>query len=267
MAEALRDREVVLGYFFSNEPAARSSGVLPAPVLSADVLRGHPVRITQWDAVESNIPALAEAAPHAGAFNALPTRTAWCARCRSWPNTRAAPTNRWHWPCFAGCWACPPWSPVCLGADDVAAFQWPGEPAPAARRSDHRHPVDERVSALVPFRGRGGPEGGSFAYVSAAEVLSGRLAPEQLRARSCSWAPPPRLQDLRLTPVGARLPRCRNPRQPHHRLAGRAPPGQADYALGYELVVLVVSGLCWPVPCRAWGCGRVRRSDWPCCWP
>jgi adenylate cyclase len=37
-------------------------------------------------------------------------------------------------------------------------------------------PVDERLAMLIPFRGPGGPEGGSYAYISASDLLEGKIA-------------------------------------------------------------------------------------------
>ena len=245
MAEALRDREVVLGYFFSNEPAARSSGVLPAPVLSADVLRGHPVRITQWDAVESNIPALAEAAPHAGAFNALPDKDGVVRSLPLLAEYQGRAYESLALAMFRRVLGLPPVEPG-FASGLMMSRRFSGLESLRLQHDGQTIaiPVDERVSALVPYRGRGGPEGGSFAYVSAAEVLSGRLAPEQLRGKIVLLGTTaPELQDLRLTPVGADYPGVETHANLITGLLDGHLPVKPDYALGYELVVLVVSGL------------------------
>lgn len=39
-------------------------------------------------------------------------------------------------------------------------------------------PVDERAAALVPFRGPGGPKGGTYRYFAAADVLEASLPPQ-----------------------------------------------------------------------------------------
>lgn len=245
MAEALRDREVVLGYFFSNEPAARSSGVLPAPVLSADVLRGHPVRITQWDSVESNIPALAEAAPHAGAFNALPDKDGVVRSLPLLAEYQGRAYESLALAMFRRVLGLPPVEPG-FASGLMMSRRFSGLESLRLQHDGQTIaiPVDERVSALVPFRGRGGPEGGSFAYVSAAEVLSGRLAPEQLRGKIVLLGTTaPELKDLRLTPVGADYPGVETHANLITGLLDGHLPVKPDYALGYELVVLVVSGL------------------------
>ncbi|MEO7405300.1 MAG: adenylate/guanylate cyclase domain-containing protein, partial [Burkholderiales bacterium] len=64
-------------------------------------------------------------------------------------------------------------------------------------------PVDERAAALVPYRGARG----SFPYVSAAEVIAGRVHPAILKDRIVLvGATAPGLFDLRATPVGTVFP-------------------------------------------------------------
>ncbi|MDP1685552.1 CHASE2 domain-containing protein, partial [Hydrogenophaga sp.] len=208
LATALRDRPVVLGYFFSNEPTARNTGLLPDPVMSGEALNGRLVRVTRWDAYESNIPELAQAAPRAGAFNALPDSDGV---------VRSVPLLAEHQGQAYESLALAVFRRV-LGSPSV-------EPGFATGIMMSRRvsgleslrlahdgqtlaiPVDERVAALVPYRGPGGPEGGSFQYVSAVDLLSDRVPAAQLRGRIVLiGTTAPSLKDLRLTPVGANYP-------------------------------------------------------------
>ena len=259
LAAALRDRPVVLGYFFSNEPTARNTGVLPAPVMSGEVLQDRPVRITRWDTFESNIPELAEAAPRAGAFNALPDSDGM---------VRSVPLLAEHQGQAYESLALAIFRRV-LGSPSV-------EPGFATGLVMNRRmsgleslrlqhlgqtlaiPVDERVSALVPYRGRGGPEGGSFSYVSATDLLSGRVPPAQLQGRIVLMGTTaPELKDLRLTPVGANYPGVEAHANLITALLDGHLPVKPDYALGYELVVLALAGLAlvWLLPGLGVGSG------------
>jgi adenylate cyclase len=66
-----------------------------------------------------------------------------------------------------------------------------------------RIPVDENISALVPYRGRQG----SFPYFSASDVLHGKVKPQDLDgAVVLVGTTAPGLMDLRSTPVGAVYP-------------------------------------------------------------
>jgi adenylate cyclase len=105
-------------------------------------------------------------------------------------------------------------------------------------------PVDDRAAALIPFRGPGGPRGGSFTYVSAADVLAGRLATGQFQHKIVLvGTTAPGLLDLRVTPVSETYPGV----ETHANLLASLLDGellsQPDYARGYELVVLVAAGL------------------------
>ena len=71
LADALRGRPVVLGFYFSNESDART-GTLPAPVLAPAQLPGKPLPAMGWTGYGANLPTLAAAAPLAGFFNAVP---------------------------------------------------------------------------------------------------------------------------------------------------------------------------------------------------
>lgn len=251
-ADALKDRPVVLGYFFSNEPSARTTGVLPAPVLSADVLRGRPVRITRWDSVESNIPELAQAAPNAGAFNALPDRDGMV---RSLPLLAEHQGHLYEslaLAVFRRVLGAPAVEPE-FASGFMMARRFSGLESIRLQHGGQTIaiPVDDRVAALVPYRGHGGPQGGSFRYVSAAEVLAGSLPARQLRGKIVLLGTTaPELKDLRLTPVGADYPGV----ETHANLITGMLDGhlsvKPDYALGYELVVLVASGLllAWVLP-------------------
>ena len=105
-------------------------------------------------------------------------------------------------------------------------------------------PVDARAGSLVPFRGAGGVRGGSFKYISASDLLSGRLPADSLNGKVVLvGTTAPGLMDLRTTPVGAAYPGV----EVHANLISGFLDGNVlsrpDYAMGYELAVAVVSGL------------------------
>ncbi|HZV64547.1 MAG TPA: adenylate/guanylate cyclase domain-containing protein, partial [Telluria sp.] len=67
--------------------------------------------------------------------------------------------------------------------------------------------VGEALTTTVQFRGRGGPAGGAFRYVSAADVLAGRVAKPILEnAIALVGTTAPGLNDIRATPVSAEYP-------------------------------------------------------------
>jgi adenylate cyclase len=67
--------------------------------------------------------------------------------------------------------------------------------------------LDARGTVPVPYRGAGGMRGGSFQYLSAADVLSGRLPAGSLRGRYVLLGfTAPGLMDVRATPAGEAFP-------------------------------------------------------------
>lgn len=252
LADALRNRPVVLGYFFSNEPNASNLGVLPAPVMSAERLQGRPVRITRWDTRESNIPELAQAAPRAGAFNALPDSDGVVRSVPLLAEYQGQTYESLGLAVFRRVLGSPPVEP------GFASGPMLGRRASGLESLNLQHdgqtlaiPVDERVAALVPYRGPGGPQGGSFTYVSAIDLLAGRVPPSQLQGRIVLMGTTaPGLKDLRLTPVGANYPGVEAHANLITGLLDGHLPVKPDYALGYEMLVLLVSSavLVWLLP-------------------
>jgi adenylate cyclase len=244
-ARALQDRPVVLGYYFTSDRGGHTSGVLPEPALRPDALQGRSIQTTQWNGYGANIAPLAAAAPRAGFFNAINERDGV---------VRSLPLLAEHGGQYYESLSLAMFR-VLLGDPRVE----PGFPPEHFFSRDYRAlesvrlvrgdtslaiPVDERVTALVPFRGAGGPQGGSFTYVSAADLLAGRVPTDQLKGKIVLLgSTAPGLLDLRVTPVGQAYPGV----ETHANLIAALLDGdlavKPDYALGYELVVLVLSGL------------------------
>ena len=244
-ARALKDRPVVLGYYFTSDRDGRTSGVLPAPVMQADALQGRAILATQWSGYGANIAPLAETAPRAGFFNAITDRDGV---------VRSLPLLAEHGGRYYESLSLAMFRRL-LGSPRV-------EPGFPPERFLTRHyqalesvrlvqdntalaiPVDERVAALVPFRGPGGPQGGSFTYLSAADVLAGRVSANRLKDKIVLvGTTAPGLLDLRVTPVGETYPGVETHANQIASLLDGELVVKPDYALGYELVVLVVSGL------------------------
>lgn len=245
LARSLQNRPVVLGYYFTSDRGGHTNGALPAPVLHGDTLPGGRLPATRWTGYGANIAPLAAAAPQAGFFNAMADHDGV---------VRALPLLAEHGGQYYESLALALFRQL-TGAPRVApgyATQgWGLRGAPALEsvrlvqgRGELSIAVDERLAVLVPYRGPGGPKGGSFRYVSAADVLAGHLPPGQLQGKIVLvGTTAPGLHDLRVTPVGEAYPGV----ETHANLLTGLLDGQAlvrpDYALGYELVMLLGSGL------------------------
>jgi hypothetical protein len=74
LAKAFANAPVALGYYFSSEVGAFSSGQLPQPVWPAATLREQGFSITSWGGYGANVAPLARAARAAGFFNPMVDR-------------------------------------------------------------------------------------------------------------------------------------------------------------------------------------------------
>ena len=237
LARALQQGPVALGYYFSSDRDARRSGALPRPLARLDA---PPPGLLRWDGYGGNIAPLTAAAPRAGFFNSVADPDG---KVRAVPLVAAF--DGWLYESLAlatlrlglgnpplrlervAAQADGPLAAVVLGAD---ARRW-------------RVPVDTRGAALVPYRGAGGPGGGSFRYVSALEVLEGGLPAGALQGRyALVGFTAPGLMDLRATPVGEAYPGV----EVHASLISGMLDGRIavrpDYATGYEVALLLGLG-------------------------
>jgi adenylate cyclase len=244
LAGALRDRPVVLGYHFTREAPDHTAGALPAPVLAAERLRGHAVRVTEWTGYTANIGRLAQAAAAAGF---LEPHTDPDGLVRAVP-LLATYEGQYH-------------EALALAMYRVLLGSPPIQPGfPQARFPAHFHglerlvlpqgagsvsiPVSEGITARLPFRGPGGAAGGSFRYVPAADLLAGRLPAGSLQGQLVLVGATAAGLDTRYaTPVGARYPAIEVHATLLSGLLDGRLPVRPDYASGYGRLVLIGAGL------------------------
>ena len=238
-AQSLNVASVVLGYYFTSDRGARVSGVLPRPVISSDVLKGRHFHATAWDGYGANIQKIAQAVPQAGFFNAMADDDGV---------VRATPLlaeykNEYY-------------ESLALAMYRAAVGQPSVNPAFAKENAETLQSVllvkgnqtkslavDERAAVLVPFRGYGGADGGSFQYLSAVDVLTKRLPSDLLRGKIVLvGSTAPGLQDLRVTPVGQTYPGVETHANLLSSMLDGASIYKPDYAMGYEVFILLLTG-------------------------
>ena len=209
-ANYLRGRPVVLGYYFSSEGNAVESGALPEPVLPAGTFAGRNIKYFDWKGYGANLPELAKMA-NAGHFNTsadddgvsrrVPIVAEYkgkyyealsLAVVRLYLGMKEAAQSK------SGNVLLPKVvqgiAPDRFITKGYTGLEW-FEVGPL------KIPVDENVSALVPYRG---PRG-SFPYVSLADVWSDQAPADKLKDRiALIGASAPGLFDLRSTPVEVR---------------------------------------------------------------
>lgn len=244
-SKAIENRPVVMGYYFTSDRDGRVSGVLPTSVMRKDALQGRPIKFTSWNGYGSNLEIIAKAAPMAGFFNSI---TEGDGVVRSIPLLAEFKGQYYEslslamFRMLAGLPVVEPGFPKekfltrnYQGLESILLTQ--GSKTLAL-------PVDDRVATLVPFRGKGGVNGGSFQYVSAADVIAGRIQPASLKNKIVLLGTTaPGLLDLRVTPVGETYPGV----ETHANVISGFLDGKVfvkpDYAIGFEVLILILSGL------------------------
>jgi adenylate cyclase len=241
-AHALTGRNVVLGYYLTNERDARRSGVLPAPVFDAAVLQGRRARFTHWDGYASNLAPFAQAAPAAGYFNNVPDPDGLV---RSVPLISEL-DGRHYEPLSLAMFRSYTGAPAVVPEFAGTRLLPQGYDALHSVRlrqgsTEIAIPVDAHVDVRVPFRGPGGPRGGSFEYVSAADLLQGRVAADHLKNKLVLiGSTAPGLYDQRATPVEDVYPGVEVHANLLSGLLDGRLPVEPDWAGGFEMLQLLV---------------------------
>ena len=244
-AKSIKNRPVVMGYYLTSDRDGRVSGLLPNPVMDTAQLLGRPIKFTSWNGYGANIEALAKAAPLAGFFNSI---TEGDGVVRSIPLLAEHKGSYYEslsmaiFRLLAGLPNVEPGFPK----EKFLSRNYQGLESILLKKGTTTLaiPVDDRVATLVPFRGPGGASGGSFRYVSAADVLANRVDGGVLNGKIILLGTTaPGLLDLRVTPVGETYPGV----EVHANVISGFLDGQIfvkpDYAIGFEVVILILSGL------------------------
>ena len=240
-SEKLKNRAVVLGYYFSNveseDGKGRANGTLPKPVLPGGTFKGRSIDFTTWQSYGANLEEFQQAAASGGHFN-------------PWPDddgvTRRVPMlseyNGAYYESLSGAiirlgLGSPPVVPGFpkekLWSKDYPGLEW-------LDMGSVRVPVDNRVTALVPYRGKEG----SFKYISATDVLHAKTPLDALKNKIVLvGTTAPGLNDLRAAPVGRVYPGV----EIHANLIAGMLDGtikqRPPYVLGAEVILLLLSGI------------------------
>lgn len=244
-AKSLVNKPAVLGYYFTSDRDGRSSGELPAPAMQKEALAGRPIKFTSWNGYGANIGQIAQTVPMAGFFNSI---TEGDGVVRSIP-LLAEYKGQYYESLSLAMFR------MLVGLPKVE----PGFPQERFLSRNYQGlesillkqggktlaiPVDARVAALVPFRGRGGVNGGSFKYISAADLIAKRTPAAALKGKIVLLGTTaPGLLDLRVTPVGETYPGV----ETHANVISGLLDGKLfvkpDYAVGFEVLILLLVGV------------------------
>ncbi|MEI7612925.1 MAG: adenylate/guanylate cyclase domain-containing protein [Betaproteobacteria bacterium] len=241
-AESLRNRPVVLGYYFTNLNTAHRSGILPEPTINAGAFKGKNIAFTTWSGYGSNLPELQKNALSSGHFNPV---IDFDGTSRRVPMLVEHDGKYYESLSLAMVRVLLGKPPLVPGYPEEGAWSKRGYGGLewlelTTERGSLRIPVDEHVASLIPYRGAQG----SFPYLSAADALNGRLKPEQLRGKIVLLGTTaPGLMDLRSTPVGSTYPGV----EIHANLVAGMLDGEIrqkpPYVLGADVLLLTLTTL------------------------
>jgi adenylate cyclase len=249
-SERIRQRPVVLGYYFSPERRAAVTGALPGPVLPPGTFAGKNIPFYTAQGYGGNLPELIQPAAGAGHFNPYTDPDGVSRRVPMLVEYKGAyyePLSLAMVRVLLGMSSAAKRGAATVSLPKVV----PGYPAEGIWSRGYqglewltvgplRIPVDDRVTALVPYRGKQG----SFKYLPAADVIQGKADPADLKGKIVLvGTTAPGLFDLRSTPVASVFPGV----EIHANLiAGMLDQGikqKPPYVLGAEIVLLLLTGV------------------------
>lgn len=244
-AKSLQNRPVVLGYYFTNEGDGRTNGAIPAPVMGPERFKGRRSSAIGWTGYGANLDNLAKAAPLGGFFNAIVEDDGVVRSLPLLAEYRGSYYESLSLAMFRRLASMPQVLPGFSKEALLAANQQRLESIVLSQpNGELAIPVDERAAMLIPFRGPGGPLGGSFRYISASDLLKGELPANSLAGKIVLLgATAPGLLDLRVTPVGQTYPGVETHANVMAGLMDGRVPVKPDYASGFEVILLLVTGL------------------------
>ena len=236
-AKTLSGRPIVLGYYFNSEENAVRSGAIPEPVLPKGTFQGRNISFTTWRGYGGNLPELQTSAANAGHFNPLVDADGVSRRVPMLAEFRGAY-----------------YEALSLAMIRVLAGLPKVEPGFASERFSSKSysglewlkvgpviiPVDENVSALIPFRGKRG----SFKYISLADVYFDKVPKDELRGKiALIGTSAPGLLDLRSTPVGSVFPGVEIHANMITSMLDNDFKQKPPYMLGAEVILLLIGGI------------------------
>ncbi len=238
-ASKIKNRNVVLGYYLTNQKDQRASGMLPDPTFPSGSFKGRPVEFTSWNGYGANLPELQQAAASAGHFNPL---VDFDGRVRRVPVLAEYGGAYYESLSVAMVRALlghpkllPGFADVSIGG--YAGLEWL-ELDVAGNKL--KIPVDRDVATFVPYRGKQG----SFHYISAADVLHDRVDLAQLQGKIILvGTTAPGLLDMRATPVEEVYPGVEVHANMISGILDQNLKGQPAYMLGAEVVWLLLTGI------------------------
>ena len=236
-AKTLKDRPVVLGYYFNSEENAVHSGAIPEPVLPAGTFQGRNISFTSWRGYGGNLREFQATAANAGHFNPLVDPDGVSRRVPILAEYQGAYYEALSLAMIRVLAGYPKVEPGMSGegftSKNYSGLEW-------LKAGPVTIPVDENVSALIPYRGKRG----SFKYVSFADIYTGKVKQEELKGKiALIGTSAPGLLDLRSTPVGSVYPGVEIHANMIAAMLDNDFKQKPPYMLGAEVILLLLGGI------------------------
>lgn len=241
-AEKLKNRNVVLGYFFSNSlqgGAKNSSGALPEAVFSAGTFKGRPIDFVRLDSYGGNLPELQSSVRVAGHFTQVPDFDGVVRRIPMVVEYEGAYYESLSLAVARSVLGFPKLVPGFTSGknSDYGGLEWLGL---ETTRGQLNIPVDGQVSALIPYRG----ERGTFRYISLTDVLHGEIPVGDLHDKIILIGTSAQgLMDMRTTPVGEVYPGVEVHANMISGILSQNIKQSPPYVLGANFVLLLLLGV------------------------
>lgn len=230
-AEKLKNRPVVLGYYFTSNDR-RLSGALPEPTLPTGVFSGLPVAPIGATGYGANLPEFQAAARGAGHFNPLPDGDGVTRRV---PMLMEYQGTYYESLTLAMVRTLLGNSPLNakVERDGGNTVEW-------LTVANLAIPVDKNLATLVSYRGYQG----SFRYISASDILRDRIPAAELEgAMVLVGTTAPGLMDLRSTPVGPVYPGVEVHANLLVGMLDQSLMQEPGYMVGAEVLILLLIGI------------------------
>ncbi|MDP2758892.1 MAG: adenylate/guanylate cyclase domain-containing protein [Sideroxyarcus sp.] len=240
-AAKLKQRNIVLGYYFSNSEAGTppsKSGALPPPVFVPGTFRGRVINFVQWDSYGANLPAL-QASATAGHFNPLVDFDGIVRRIPMVVEHDGAYYESLSLAVVRSVLGWPRLLPgfATTQSKSYGGLEWL---TLEAEQGNLTIPVDDQVSSLVPYRGRRG----TFKYLSVTDVLHRQVPLADLQKKIVLvGTSAPGLMDMRSTPVGEVFPGVEVHASMISGILSQALKQSPPYMLGATVVLLLLVGM------------------------
>lgn len=240
-ARQINQRNVVLGYYFSNstEGAKNISGALPAPVFPPNSFKGRPINFQSWTGYGANLPEFQANAASAGHFNPLIDFDGVVRRVPMVVEYGGAYYESLSLAVVRTLLGSPKLLPGfsnSSGDQDYAGLEWLELSLPEGSLTI---PVDSRASALIPYRG--GRD--TFKYISITDVLKERVPLASLQGKIILvGTTAPGLLDLRSTPVDEVYPGVEIHANMISGMLDQDIKSKPTYVVGVEVLLLLVVG-------------------------